>query len=148
MPVRTTWSTQNPLIPIKVLGPFILHKFLIKYRVDSNKTASSRLTSSDKLSALPASSPNLNRILRSPGLGQGRAYRRSLDTSSLPSDLESGGGGYGSPYHTWNSRPNGSGPRSNASDGSYGHETPKRVSFDSDRISLPTIQSVRQGTED
>lgn len=110
---------------------------------ESNKTTSSKLTSSDKLSALPASgsmSPNMNRILRLPGLGQSRAYRRSLDTSlSLPNDLD---GGFGSPYHTW--KLNGSLPRSSASDGSYGNETPKRVSFDSDRISLPTIQSVRQ----
>ncbi|KAJ7579200.1 hypothetical protein C8J56DRAFT_868211 [Mycena floridula] len=90
---------------------------------ESSKAASN-LTSSDKLSALPPS-PNPNRIFRS--------YRRSLDASTSSADFSHDSPkltGFGSPKAT------------SASDG--GSYTPKRVSFDSDRLSLPTMQSVRQ----
>ncbi|KAJ7721335.1 hypothetical protein DFH07DRAFT_298764 [Mycena maculata] len=94
---------------------------------DSN--ASSKLTSSDKLSELPVSSPAAtpNRAIRSQNA---RALRRSLD--SLPS-FSAGDSGH-SPRisQAWSTIPaSKSFPQVGTSDG---NETPKqRVSFDSDR---------------
>ncbi|KAG6910183.1 hypothetical protein DXG01_012632 [Tephrocybe rancida] len=115
-----------------------------KSPAESQDTSSSKQTSSDKLSALPASksTPNTNRFLRSPIAGSSssipnRGYRRSQDAStSLPSfsnaDLESS--------YVWKTN-----PRGPSLDHSPEKGTPRqRVSFDSDRGSLPTIQSVRQ----
>ncbi|KAF5371506.1 hypothetical protein D9615_009585 [Tricholomella constricta] len=134
-----------------------LHAKLENSSPDSQTTASSKQTSSDKLSALPTSksTPNANRALRSPvatssNILPNRGYRRSLDASiSLPSfstaDLDS------PPLNSvWNATHNlnthlnagGTAPRGTSADGSG---TPRqRVSFDSDRGSLPTMQSVRQ----
>ncbi|KIK63945.1 hypothetical protein GYMLUDRAFT_40154 [Collybiopsis luxurians FD-317 M1] len=129
---------------------------------DSNATVSSALTYSDKLSALPPSvaSPNPNRSGRSPTMNthshnqSARMFRRSLDASrSWPSISQSGIG------HNFDSfsklspevgatTGNGGRPRASTSEGSLGHdnldETRQRASTESDRTSLPTMQSVRQ----
>ncbi|KAJ6579566.1 hypothetical protein DFH09DRAFT_1146919 [Mycena vulgaris] len=97
-----------------------------------NSNSSSRLTSSDKLSELPISSPTTspNRGARSQ---TARALRRSLD--SLPS-FSTGDSGH-SPRisQAWSTIPaSKSLPRTSVSDVSQGNDTPKqRVSFDSDR---------------
>lgn len=154
------------------------------YFSDSQATSSSKLTSSDKLSELPPSSPptrlhsNNMYLNRSPVLNSqrppNRGLRHSLDASvSLPSfasDIEYISAspstwnspplpswGDQSPLPAWNSTGNlnslGNGsdtfPRANTSDRSLPRDpqTPRqRVSFDSDRVSLPTMQNVRQGT--
>ncbi|PBK65565.1 hypothetical protein ARMSODRAFT_960936 [Armillaria solidipes] len=112
---------------------------------DSFATSYSKLTSSDKLSALPPpNSPNLNRN-RSPNPGAGRGFRRSFEASgSLPSVRSAGD--IDLIQSTWNSPRQSSHlvTRSNASDGSVGLDTPRnRASLDSDRISLPALHSVR-----
>lgn len=120
---------------------------------DSQTTNSSTQTSSDKLSALPNSTsmPNANRILRSPAptssnILPNRGFRRSLDASmSLPSfsDVDSP-----QMHSIWNIAANARlnvASRGTSPEGSGGKGTPKqRVSFDSDRGSLPNVQSVRQ----
>ncbi|KAE9383002.1 hypothetical protein BT96DRAFT_930075 [Gymnopus androsaceus JB14] len=109
---------------------------------DLSTSPDSNITSSDKLSALPPSmaspSPNPNnRAGRSP------MFRHSLDASrSWPSIYSSFAGlspklpdaGTG----TWNR------PRASTSEGSINLETTHRASIESDRTSLPTVQSVRQ----
>ncbi|KAF9464333.1 hypothetical protein BDZ94DRAFT_1256944 [Collybia nuda] len=113
---------------------------------DSQATSSSKQTSSDKLSALPmsaASSPNTNKHLRSPTITTSskiRGFRRSLDASaSLPSfataDLESPPLG-----NVWNTVHNlHSHLTSSATFPRIGDDTPpKRVSFESERGSVPT----------
>ncbi|EPQ59826.1 hypothetical protein GLOTRDRAFT_136583 [Gloeophyllum trabeum ATCC 11539] len=107
----------------------------------SNATSSSQLTSSDKLSALPVrSSPAVGRF-RSPS-----RVRRSLEGSSSvmsfsdsPRPVQGG---------TLPLPPSASGnvERAYSPDGSTGRETPRqqRVSFESDRVSLPTLRSFRQ----
>ncbi|KAF8075802.1 hypothetical protein FPV67DRAFT_1469317 [Lyophyllum atratum] len=119
---------------------------------------SSKQTSSDKLSALPASTSNTNRILRSPVVTSsnnpsGRGWRRSLDASvSLPSfsnaDLDSPPmSNVWNATHSLNPHLNigATSPRAISADGSIEKGTPRqRVSFDSERGSLPTMQSVRQ----
>jgi hypothetical protein len=119
-------------------------------------TSSSKQTSSDKLSALPTSqsTPNTHRVLRSPTLASGnhsRGYHRSLDASaSLPlfatADFES----QPNSVHNMNSHMGASGTYSRATTSGEGSpdkaETPKqRVSFESDRGSLPPKQIVQQG---
>ncbi|CAL1701919.1 unnamed protein product [Somion occarium] len=104
--------------------------------IPDSESASSRLTSSDKLSALPLpSSSSLTRVR-----GPVRAFRRSLDpsSSSLPSIHSSPG------IASQQLQPSVS--RGAESDSSVGHDTPQqRVSFDSDRGSLPaTLQGIRQ----
>ncbi|RDB20239.1 hypothetical protein Hypma_012623 [Hypsizygus marmoreus] len=126
---------------------------------DSQTTSSSKQTSSDKLSALPTSTsnPNITRLLRSPNATSssilpGRGHRRSLDASvSLPSfataDFDSPPMG-----NTWNTTQNlathlgGTASRGAlSSESSLEKDTPKqRVSFESDRGSVPTKQSIRQ----
>ncbi|KAF5391240.1 hypothetical protein D9757_003010 [Collybiopsis confluens] len=119
---------------------------------ESNATVSTALTYSDKLSALPSSTPNPNRqrspIMSSHSQGQPiPIYRRSLDGVSHPalgnnfdsfSKISPEVGG------TWN----GGRPKASVSEGSLNHEVldayPGRASMDSDRTSLPTMQSVRQ----
>ncbi|KAG6854026.1 hypothetical protein C0991_011231 [Blastosporella zonata] len=114
----------------------------------NRNTSSSKQTSSDKLSALPISksTPNANRFRRSPTVSSSnfipnRLYRRSLDTSaSLPSfsnaDLDNA-----VVWKTSNAR----GTRGTSLEHSPEKGTPRqRVSFESDKGSLPTIQSVRQ----
>ncbi|KAF9074689.1 hypothetical protein BDP27DRAFT_1316661 [Rhodocollybia butyracea] len=116
---------------------------------NSNATV---LTSSDKLSALPAT-PKLNNR-RSPIHGHGhspRLFRHSLDASrSWPSISQSGNNlesfAQLSPAlpdgnRTWHSR-NESRPRASISEGSLIHQTP-RASTESERTSLPTMQSVK-----
>ncbi|KAJ8455733.1 hypothetical protein ONZ45_g18871 [Pleurotus djamor] len=114
----------------------------------NSSSEASKLTSSDKLSALPppASPPTRH-----------RAFRRSLDaplptsmSSSTPvllpvdSGLLSDASHSSSPAKLSPSARHGTFPR-NASDSSVGKATPRqRISFDSDRISLPTFQNVRQ----
>src|ERR1700689_5160547 len=92
-------------------------------------TSSSKLTSSDKLSALPSTSPPLARM-RTPT----PAIRRSLDpTNSLPSLSPPS-----PPFGSTDLPPIG---QHSLSEGSLGRETTKqRVSFDSDRVSLPSMQ--------
>ncbi|KAJ3868124.1 MAG: hypothetical protein NXY57DRAFT_645881 [Lentinula lateritia] len=124
---------------------------------DSNAT--STLTYSDKLSALPPSivSPNLNnRGGRSPILnnhGQSpRIFRHSLDASrSWPSISQSGNNmeSFAGFSPTLPDAENGTSkdarrPRVSASEGSLDHDTARRASLESDRTSLPTMQSVRQ----
>ncbi|KAF8812655.1 hypothetical protein BYT27DRAFT_7159054 [Phlegmacium glaucopus] len=130
---------------------------------ESHMTASSsRLTSSDKLSALPSttisSSPNAIRNTRSPSFSalanSMRGYRRSLDAStSLPSfslaepDLPA-------PIpNVWGTTPSLSARTETNNNNVFqrlptpelGKDTPiQRVSFDSDRGSLPTMRSVGQ----
>ncbi len=116
---------------------------------DSFATSYSKLTSSDKLSALPPpNSPNLNRN-RSPNPGASRGFRRSFEASgSLPSVRSAGD--IDLIQSTWNSPRQSSHlvTRSNASDGSAGLDTPRnRASLDSDRISLPALHSVRNGMD-
>jgi hypothetical protein len=97
--------------------------------------SSSKLTSSDKLSALPSTStPPLGRM-RTPT----PAIRRGLDpTNSLPS-LSSPS----PPFGSTDLPPIG---QHSVSEGSLGRDTTRqRVSFDSDRASLPSIQNIRQG---
>ncbi|KAF7354665.1 hypothetical protein MSAN_01380200 [Mycena sanguinolenta] len=94
----------------------------------NSNSSTSKLTSSDKLSELPISSPGTtaNRVIRSQNA---RAIRRSLD--SLPS-FSSGDSGH-SPRisQAWSTVPAGKSlPQTSIS----GNDTPKqRVSFDSDR---------------
>ncbi|KAH8105439.1 hypothetical protein BXZ70DRAFT_920863 [Cristinia sonorae] len=101
------------------------------------ESSSSMLTSSDKLSALPSqSSPNLNRLR-----GTTRGFIRSLDAATSPPlpSIES------SPVnHAQRLMSSTSGASDSGS--SVGRETPKqRVSFDSDRNSLPpNLQTLRQ----
>ncbi|KAG5650099.1 hypothetical protein H0H81_000763 [Sphagnurus paluster] len=95
--------------------------------------------------------PNANRILRSPAptssnVLPNRGFRRSLDASmSLPSfsDVDSP-----QMHSIWNIAANARlnvASRGTSPEGSGGKGTPKqRVSFDSDRGSLPNVQSVRQ----
>ncbi|KAJ3777037.1 hypothetical protein FB446DRAFT_213072 [Lentinula raphanica] len=135
---------------------------------DSNATT--HLTSSDKLSALPPSmtSPNLNRGhgARSPMMNthghSPRMFRHSLDASrSWPSITQSGllsnnmeGFAGFSPTlssdadHGFLSGKDTRRPRVSASEGSIDHDhdrrTSRKTSMDSDRTSLPTMQSVRQ----
>ncbi|KAJ3755358.1 hypothetical protein EV360DRAFT_85976 [Lentinula raphanica] len=137
---------------------------------DSNATT--HLTSSDKLSALPPSmtSPNLNRGhgARSPMMNMNthghspRMFRHSLDASrSWPSITQSGllssnmeGFAGFSPTlssdadHGFLSGKDTRRPRVSASEGSIDHDhdrrTSRKTSMDSDRTSLPTMQSVRQ----
>ncbi|KAF8185178.1 hypothetical protein BJ912DRAFT_973825 [Pholiota molesta] len=103
-------------------------------------TSSSKLTSSDKLSALPTSpapSPNASRIARSSNFAMAnikRGYRHSLDSpSSLPVITS---GDFDMQNH---------GRRAISREvnlNRYNEETPRqRVSFDSDRSSLPTMRS-------
>ena len=127
--------------------------------------SSSKLTSSDKLSALPTSpvpSPNASRIARTSNFAMGnvlgnvqRGYRRSLDSSTaLPgrviSDLAINNGSYPqgarSALRDVNAiRSHEMHPASFRSPGgrdtpSSGKETPRqRVSFDSDRHTIPNI---------
>jgi hypothetical protein len=131
------------------------------HREDSTSTGTtSDLTSSDKLSALPTTGSPLinsishpNRILRSPILGAARSFRRSrsLEPSnsknSSPTrlsrhDLEQlKNANFQVPgYDKRDSR------YTNTSGGDD-VETPKRVSFhsDRDRTSVPTGQSLNQG---
>ncbi|KAF8917974.1 hypothetical protein CPB85DRAFT_1284294 [Mucidula mucida] len=108
---------------------------------ESSNTDSSKLTSSDKLTALP-STPNLNKTNRSPG-SNARGFRRSLETNnSLPSIHSTGElNALGLQWHSHSSPkiP----PRSSVSN--EGLETPRgRVSIESDRVSAPTLQSVKQ----
>ncbi|KAK0455722.1 uncharacterized protein EV420DRAFT_1552868 [Desarmillaria tabescens] len=112
---------------------------------DSFATSYSKLTLSDKLSALPPpGSPNLNRT-RSPNPSASRGFRRSFEASgSLPSVRSTGD--IDLIQSAWNSPRQSSHlvTRSNASDGSVGLDTPRnRASLDSDRISLPAFHSVR-----
>ncbi|KAJ3785829.1 hypothetical protein GGU10DRAFT_375436 [Lentinula aff. detonsa] len=124
---------------------------------DSNAT--STLTYSDKLSALPPSmaSPNPNRGARSPMMnsqGQSpRIFRHSLDASrSWPSISQSGTNmdsfaGFSPALPDVDKGMSGKEtrrPRVSASEGSLDHETSRRASMESDRTSLPTMQSVRQ----
>ncbi|KAF9475835.1 hypothetical protein BDN70DRAFT_923746 [Pholiota conissans] len=126
-------------------------------------TSSSKLTSSDKLSALPTSpvpTPNASRIVRSTNFVMGnikRGYRHSLDSpSSLPLvaagdfDIQNHGARTTSREINLN-RYNEVHPASiqrsyaAADRDSAGKETPQqRVSFDSERSSLPTMRSVGQ----
>ncbi|KJA21607.1 hypothetical protein HYPSUDRAFT_202744 [Hypholoma sublateritium FD-334 SS-4] len=124
--------------------------------------SSSKLTSSDKLSALPTSpapSPNASRIARTSNFAMGnvlgnmkRGYRRSLDSSTaLPGRLGTDLAIHNNPYSQGTrsvlrdgnvSRSNEMHPTSFRSPGgldtpSSGKETPRqRVSFDSDRPSV------------
>ncbi|GLB33212.1 hypothetical protein LshimejAT787_0100970 [Lyophyllum shimeji] len=163
---RTVRAANSDRIPFPV-GENVLSRSvpelppkMTESNPDSRTTASSDQTSSDKLSALPVptSAPNTNRLLRSPVAASSnvipsRTYRRSLDASiSLPSfsnaDLDS------PPLsNVWNTthsvnahRISGrTAPREASPDGSPEKGTPKqRVSFESERGSLPTMQSVRQ----
>ncbi|KAJ3964389.1 hypothetical protein EV361DRAFT_955992 [Lentinula raphanica] len=135
-----------------------------------NSNATTHLTSSDKLSALPPSmtSPNLNRGhgARSPMMNMNthghspRMFRHSLDASrSWPSITQSGllsnnmeGFAGFSPTlssdadHGFLSGKDTRRPRVSASEGSIDHDrrTSRKTSMDSDRTSLPTMQSVRQ----
>lgn len=116
----------------KVCVDFICGEITLSLLTESvGSTPSSKLTSSDKLSALPStSSPALGRI-RTPT----PAIRRNLDpTNSLPPSP---------PLGSMDLPPIGS---HSLSEGSLGIETTKqRVSFDSDRGSLPSFQNVKQG---
>lgn len=105
--------------------------------VPESGSSSSNLTSSDKLSALPGiqSSPALGRLMQSH-----RPTRRSLDASTSLTSIESA-----SPGITGLSR-----LPSRASDSgssAQGRDTPRaRVSFDSDRHSLPAaLLALRPG---
>lgn len=102
------------------------------------ESSSSMLTVSDKLSALPIQpSPNLNRLR-----GTTRSMRRSLDASSSAPALPSIDS---SPQnHAQRMLPSTSGASESGS--SVGRDTPKqRVSFDSDRSSLPAgLQNIHQ----
>ncbi|KAL4241249.1 hypothetical protein ABKN59_000004 [Abortiporus biennis] len=108
--------------------------------VQDSESTSSMLTSSDKLSALPAvqSSPNLARLRNG-----GRVPRRSMDTSlaALPLLDSPNIPAQGLPASVSRTI-----SRASESEGSNGRETPNaRVSFDSDRMSLPaTLQNIRQ----
>ena len=133
---------------------YLLHTFL-----ESHITSSSRLTSSDKLSALPSStSPNVARSTWSSTFtaltNNKRGFRRSLDAASTPvpfsskSDPDSRVFG----HNIWGTTPSfNTRSETNINNGilerhSTPETTPKqRVSFDSDR-SLPTMHSVGQGT--
>ncbi|KAL0948924.1 hypothetical protein HGRIS_009032 [Hohenbuehelia grisea] len=111
------------------------------------------MTSSDKLSALPA--------LNFTGANRQRPRHRSLEASppitvthSLPvlSSSDSAGSARKDPSfaslpisNTWHSSLKSPQKHGSASNSSPGKETPQqRVSFDSDRHSLPTFHSVRQ----
>ena len=120
-------------------------------------TSSSRLTCSDKLSALPSSSPDVARTAKFPAFtalaNNKRGYRRSLDAStSIPfspvADPDSRVFG----HNIWGATPSlNARTESNSNSGILErHSTPEktpnqRVSFESDR-SLPTMHSVGQGT--
>jgi len=125
-------------------------------------TSSSKLTSSDKLSALPSPSspvPNTARP-RTSGFSMAaakRGFRRSLDASvSLPSfsaaELDSpllSHSVWGSSNHLASRLEGRTGNHRQATSetGSAGKDTPKqRVSFDSDRNSQPTSRGAGQGT--
>ncbi|KAJ7165582.1 hypothetical protein C8R43DRAFT_832680, partial [Mycena crocata] len=103
----------------------------------NSNSSSSRLTSSDKLSELPLSSPaaSPNRAVRSQNA---RALRRSLD--SIPS-FSTGDSGH-SPRisQAWSTIPASKSLPQAISDASLVNETPKqRVSFDSDRPPLGIV---------
>ena len=132
----------------------VLHAFSESHVTSS----SSRLTSSDKLSALPSStSPNVARTTRSHSFtaltNNQRGYRRSLDAStSVPfppmADPDSRVLG----HNIWGTTPSFNARTENNSNSGIleRHPTPEktpnqRVSFDSDR-SLPIMHSVGQGT--
>ncbi|KZT23200.1 hypothetical protein NEOLEDRAFT_1180253 [Neolentinus lepideus HHB14362 ss-1] len=106
----------------------------------SHATSSSKLTSSDKLSALPV-------VTSSPALGRyrsnSRAGRASGSASSLRFDSPRPAQTAAFPLPTSVSAPAG---RASSPEGSFGRETPRqqRVSFESDHVSLPTLQSLRQ----
>jgi hypothetical protein len=128
-------SSEPPQSPSESqqVADSVLQSFPISESFNSN-SSSSKLTSSDKLSELPLTSPasSPNRVMRSQNA---RALRRSLD--SLPS-FSSGESGH-SPriIQAWSTMPtNKSPPRTSIS----GNDTPKqRVSFDSDRPQGTTI---------
>ncbi|KAF8164730.1 hypothetical protein B0H34DRAFT_208824 [Crassisporium funariophilum] len=126
-------------------------------------SSSSKLTSSDKLSALPSPTspnPNTSRTARSPTFSAltnvKRGYRHSLDGStSLPSFSLADHESPALSNSVWMSNQSmnarfdaGSATyqrRNTPENASTGKETPRqRVSFDSDRNSLPTMQSVGQ----
>lgn len=108
-------------------------------KIDS-ESSSSNLTTSDKLSALPG-------IQSSPALGRfygARTPRRSFDASTSLPAIQS------SPAFSPPSRLPTPASRYSESDGSaHGRETPRqRVSFDSDRASLPAaVRSLKQGEQ-
>ncbi|KAK7459552.1 hypothetical protein VKT23_009535 [Stygiomarasmius scandens] len=113
---------------------------------DSNVSASSPLTSSDKLSALPQSmtTPNLNRGGRSP---HSPRFRSSLDASkswpNIPNmDAFGMSPSLNAASNAWSNTISGGRVRATASEGSLERETGRR-SLDSDRGSLPTMHSVR-----
>ena len=139
----------------------VIYTILASCFLESHVTSSSsRLTSSDKLSALPSSSstsPNVARTAKSPAFTAlanfKRGYSRSLDASTPPpfspkADPDSRVLG----YNIWGTIPSiKARTETNSNSGilerhSTPEETPKqRVSFDSDR-SLPTMHSAGQGT--
>ncbi|TFK53330.1 hypothetical protein OE88DRAFT_1241238 [Heliocybe sulcata] len=106
----------------------------------SNATSSSKLTSSDKLSALPfvASTPALGRYRSNSRVG--RTSTGSASSLRFDSPRPTQAGVFTLPTSV--SAPAG---RACSPDGSLGRETPRqtRVSFESDRVSLPTLQSFR-----
>ena len=134
----------------------LIYTILASCFLESHVTSSSsRLTSSDKLSALPSStSPNVTRTTRSPTFtsltNYKRGYRRSLDASTpLPSssmadpDSRVLGHNIRSNTPSFNAR-----VEANSNSGVLErHPTPERtprVSFESDR-SLPTMHTVGEG---
>jgi len=144
----------------------LIYTIPISYFLESHVTSSSsRLTSSDKLSALPSStnslSPNTIRNTRSPAFSalanSNRGYRRSLDTLPLFSlaepDLPAPSPSVWGTTPSLNARTE---PNNNIGifqrhptpeNATPDQETPKqRISFDSERGSLPTTRSVGQGT--
>ena len=145
----------------------LIHTISTIYFLESHVTSSSsRLTSSDKLSALPSSTglliSNANRT-RSPTFvalaNNQRGYRRSLDApTSPPSFAMADPDSRRRSYSVWGNTPSLNArtePDSSnhilerhptPENASAGKETPKqRVSFDGDH-SLPTMHTVGQGT--
>lgn len=98
-------------------------------------------------------SPNLNnRTGRSPvtnNHGSPRAFRHSFDASRSWPTISQSGNNIESLAGLSPALPDATGawsrPRASTSEGSLNHDTPRRTSTESDRGSLPTIQSVRQG---
>ncbi|KAJ7123195.1 hypothetical protein C8R44DRAFT_671086 [Mycena epipterygia] len=123
---------SNSLVPPQVVDSGSQSSLTFPISESFNSNSSSKLTSSDKLSELPVSSPTAspNRVIRSQNA---RAFRRSLD--SLPSFSTSDSGHSPRISQAWSTIPaSKSFPHPSISDVSLGNDTPKqRVSFDGDR---------------
>lgn len=119
---------------VKVCNIVPLEVLYLNNVKESVVSTSSKLTSSDKLSALPAtSSPPLGRIRTpTPVIRQGADHTDSLPSLISPSP----------PFGSTDLPPIG---HHSLSEGSLGMQTSKqRVSFDSDRGSLSSIKNFRQ----